>query len=295
MTIEFVDESTVKLIKSDVHDFDVAKAAWVSNFGTHASPVLPDDFKTDSWRVRDYQIYSELSYFHDDDKKRIKNLINFLYRERHMSPFEHGSFTFYIETPIFVAREFMRHRTFSYNETSGRYKELEPRFYLIDSNRPLTQKGSPGKYTFEAGTDEQYGTAFAQTTLAYSGAWSAYQTMLKSGVAREVARNVLPVGIMTSFYATCNPRNLMQFLTLRNDKNALKEIRDVAVEMENIFAKKMPLTYAAYKKYDWREEREELQFLRAKVAQDEAYATYEQNIAQSALVSLPRRRKGILL
>jgi thymidylate synthase (FAD) len=296
MTIEFVDQSTVKLVKHNAHDFDVAKAAWVSNFGQHASPVLPEDFKTLPYRIRDYANYNELAYFEEEDKVRIKRLINFLYRERHMSPFEHGSFTFYIECPIFVAREFMRHRTFSYNETSGRYKELEPRFYLIDSERPLTQVGTPGKYTFEAGTDEQYGITFAHTTSSYITAWHAYQKMLENGVAREVARNVLPVGIMTSFYATCNPRNLMQFLTLRNDKNALKEIRDVAVAMENIFATKMPLTYAAYKKYDWRDERTELEFLRAKVAQDEAYETYAENLRVPDLYpAIPRRRKKVSL
>jgi thymidylate synthase (FAD) len=208
-----------------------------------------------------------------------------------------------VDTPIFVAREFMRHRTFSYNETSGRYKELEPRFYLIDSDRPVVQKGKVGAYRFDGGTDEQYGHVFASTSLAYSGAWSAYQNMLGLGVAREVARNVLPVGIMTQFYATANPRNIMQFLLLRNDDNALAEIRDVAEQIEQQFAKAMPLTYAAYKKYDWREEKVELTRLRAQVAQMEAYETYADNInASPALLGLTgngrngkvRGRRGVM-
>lgn len=274
--MEFVDHSTVKLVQSNATDLMVAKAAWVSNFGKDGLPSLPDDLKTIKWR----QQY-DLDSWDNEDKKRIQGLINFLYRERHMSPFEHGSMTFMVDTPIFVAREFMRHRTFSYNETSGRYKELEPRFYLINSDRPVVQKGKVGAYRFDGGTDEQYGHVFASTTLAYSNAWEAYQNMLGRGVAREVARNVLPVGIMTQFYATANPRNVMQFLLLRNDDNALAEIRDVAVQIEEQFAKEMPYTYEAFKKFDWRSEKAELADLRAKVAQMEAYETYADNIAKT--------------
>lgn len=278
MTIEFVDKSTVKLVKSSANDLDVALAAWVSNNGSN----LPKDIMTPMWRLKNGP-----NYYSDDtsqkDWDRIQGLINFLYRERHMSPFEHGSMTFFIDTPIFVAREFMRHRTFSYNETSGRYKELEPRFYLIDSDRPVVQKGKVGAYKFDGGTDEQYGHVFASTTIAYSGAWNAYKNMLDQGVAREVARNVLPVGTMTQFYATANPRNIMQFLLLRNDDNALYEIREVAKVIEEQFAEQMPLTYSAFKKYDWRDEKVELENLRKRVAQYEAEESYRENIYSNAI------------
>jgi len=276
LTIEFVDKSTAKLVQSNASDFMVAKAAWVSNFGKDGEVALPADLVTDKWRLRYADSVSELNL---DDQKRIGGLINFLYRERHMSPFEHGSLTFVVDTPIFVAREFMRHRTFSYNETSGRYKELEPRFYLIDSDRPVVQKGKVGAYSFDGGTDEQYGYTFASTTQSYQNSWGAYQNMLKCGVAREVARNVLPVGIMTQFYVTGNPRNWMQFFLLRNDKNALHEIRDVARQIEEQFAAQMPYVYEAYKKYDWRDERTELLELRKKVKQLEAFESYAPNIA----------------
>lgn len=271
--LEFVDHSTVKLFKHSASDVDVAMAAWVSNFGAHGEPTTPDGMPSYYDLINSYRSTRQV-----EGLRRIEGLINFLYRERHMSPFEHGSLTFFVDCPIFVAREFMRHRTFSYNETSGRYKELEPRFYLINDKRPVIQKGKVGAYRFDGGTDEQYGHVYASTTLAYSEAWDSYQSMLNNGVAREVARNVLPVGIMTQFYATANPRNIMQFLLLRNDDNALAEIREVAVQIEEIFAEKMPLTYAAFKKYDWRDERKELEFLRAKVAQDEAYETYFRNV-----------------
>lgn len=218
--VELVNESTVELIKHNASDEDVAYAAWVSNFAADAR---------------------------NRDTSRIEGLINFLYKNKHMSPFEHGSFTFFVDTPIFVAREFMRHRTFSYNETSGRYRQLEPRFYMPAEDRPLVQEGKVGSYTFTPGTEKQQKAVRKWTLRAYRLCWLMYKCMLKVGVAKEVARIVLPVGIMTQFYATANPRNIMQFLTLRNDKHALYEIRAVAVEIEKHFAQAMPLTYAAYR------------------------------------------------
>lgn len=219
--IETVHESKVELIKSNATDDDVAYAAWVSNFAADA-------------RKR--------------DTSHIAGLINFMYREKHMSPFEHGSFTFFIDTPLFVAREFFRHRTFSYNETSGRYKEMEGRFYVPPFERPLIQKGKVGAYTFENGKNSQYDLVVACHLKAFEVCWTQYQIMLGNGIAKEVARNVLPLSLYTQFYATVNPRNLMHFLTLRNDKHALYEIREVAKAMEAEFARVMPITYAAYDK-----------------------------------------------
>lgn len=217
--MKLVDRSTVELIKHNATDEDVAFAAWVSNFAQNAK---------------------------DKDTTNIWKLIRFLYSNKHMSPFEHGSFTFFVDTPIFVAREFMRHRTFSYNETSGRYKELEGRFYEPPEDRPLVQEGRVGAYTFGLGTRAQNKARKFFTRKAYGLSWRMYRCMLRVGIAKEVARNVLPLGIMTQFYATANPRNIMQFLLLRNDKHALYEIRAVAVEIEQEFAKAMPLTYRAF-------------------------------------------------
>lgn len=236
--IDFVDRSTVQLIKYSASDIDVAHAAWVSNFGAGAM---------------------------DRDTSDVSKLINFLYKNRHMSPFEHGSFTFFIDTPIFVAREFMRHRTFSYNETSGRYKELEPRFYLPNFNRPLRQAGRIGEYRFLPGTDDQYAALAQNQRHAMMTAWTAYQAALQDGVAREVARNVLPLATMTQFYATANPRNIMQFLMLRSDPNALEEIRLVAEAIERQFAEVMPLTYNAFVEYDWRKDKQRIIDLEAEV------------------------------
>lgn len=217
--VQFDDKMRVELIKCNASDVDVARAAWVSNYGEDAR---------------------------EKDAGRIEGLINFLYREKHMSPFEHGSFTFFVDVPIFVAREFMRHRTFSYNEVSGRYTTLKPKFYLPSIKRPVVQQGKIGNYYFTAGTDEQYAQMVARKKQTIELEWQNYLEQLDLGIAREVARDELGVGIYTQFYATVNPRNLMQFLTLRTASNALYEIRDTAEQMENFLELQMPLTWKVF-------------------------------------------------
>jgi thymidylate synthase (FAD) len=189
------------------------------------------------------------------DEAREVGLINYLMRDRHGSPFEHNSFTFYIEAPIFVFREFMRHRIASYNEESGRYKELSPVFYMPNLDRPLVQLGKPGAYEFEEGTHHQYSVVMSSVYSGVNAAWEMYQEMLKAEIAREVARIVLPLNIYSSMYVTMNARSLMNFLSLRTKREGShfpsfpqREIEMVAEKMENCFAEKMPLTYAAFNK-----------------------------------------------
>lgn len=149
------------------------------------------------------------------DGQRNKGLLNMLMRDRHGSPFEHVVFTWRIETPIFVAREFFRHRIASYNETSARYTELKPVFYVPGEDRPLVQEGKPGAYTFRLGDGFQWDEVVEATRAVARYTWAAYQRLLDRGIAREVARNVLPVNIYTSFYVTMNLRSLLNFLSLR--------------------------------------------------------------------------------
>ena len=279
--IEFVSESKVSLVATKGSDLTVAKAAWVSNFGDEAPEGIHYHFMRDDgeayWKrygitAPDHGIYNPFRDSYLGSYKRINGLIDFLYREQHMSPFEHGQMTFLIETPLFVRSEFHRHRTWSYNEMSGRYKELEPKFFL--SKKARTQKGKIGNYSFEEATPEQTGLYYAGKQRAVYTAWEVYQERLAAGIAKEQAREELPLSLMTKFYATANPRNIMQFLTLRNDEHALAEIREVAEKIEKFFAEAYPLTYAAYKKHDWRSAKSELEELRKKVAQYEAAETY---------------------
>ena len=180
-------------------------------------------------------------------------LLRYLMKRRHGSPFEHGLFTWAVEAPILVFRELMRHRVASYNETSGRYRELEPVFYVPDRDRALVQVGKPGAYTFEAGTEYQHDHVAEATEYSCEVAWRAYQDMLAAGVAREVARIVLPVGLYSSAYVTMNPRALMNFLSLRTIRDGstfpsfpMREIELVAEGMEADFAGLFPVTWQAF-------------------------------------------------
>jgi thymidylate synthase (FAD) len=147
----------------------------------------------------------------------------------------------------------MRHRTFSYNEESGRYRELEPEFYVPGPERKLVQVGKPGRYDFTEGTPEQHKLVAEATKDACRLAYAAYRDMLDAGIAREVARTVLPVGLYSSMYATCNARALMNFLSLRTRREdsafpsfPQREIEMVAERMESEWAAVMPLTHAAF-------------------------------------------------
>lgn len=141
----------------------------------------------------------------------------------------------------------------SYNEESGRYRELQPHFYVPDEARKLVQEGRPGKYVFVEGTQAQQELVGRVMEDSYVHAYEAYQEMLAAGVAREVARAVLPVGLFSSMYATCNARSLMHFLGLRTQHELAKvpsfpqrEIEMVGEKMEAEWARLMPLTHAAF-------------------------------------------------
>lgn len=180
-------------------------------------------------------------------------LISYLMKNRHGSPFEKGVFEFRVECPIFVAREFMRHRIASYNETSGRYRQLDPVFWTPAPARPLIQEGKPGAYIMKPGTFQQYHAAVISLKNSCYIAYENYENMLNAGICREVARACLPVSIYTSFYVTMNARSLMNFLSLRvDDPDAMfpskpqYEIESVAILMEDFFRRKMPLTHRAF-------------------------------------------------
>lgn len=227
--IIFRDDVTVELVDSMASDLSVVKAAKVSTKGEGSAMEI--------------------------DAENSAGLINYLMRDRHGTPFEHNSMTFFISAPIFVFREFMRHRIASYNEESGRYKELNPVFYVPNESRNLVQSGKPGSYDFTPGTDQQYDIVEKETKEACTRSYAAYLAMLDVGVAREVARGVLPVATYSSMYVTMNARSLMNFLSLRTKSEdstypsfPQREIEMVAEKMEEKFAGLMPITHQTFEK-----------------------------------------------
>lgn len=173
-------------------------------------------------------------------------LINFLMRERHGTPFEHNAITFHVKCPIFVAREWFRHRIGSFNEFSARYAEMPNDFFVPEACEMRTQVGKPGSYTFE-----QLRPAVAEAAVEIMEgvnrwAWDAYKHLLDHGVAKELARSVLPMGTYTQFYWTVNARSLMNFLSLRSAETAQREIREYSRAIEPMFQQLMPHTYEAW-------------------------------------------------
>ena len=173
-------------------------------------------------------------------------LIRFLMRDRHGTPFEHNSFRFHIRTPIFVAREWFRHRIGSFNEFSMRYAKATDEFYVPAPEDVRTQVGKPGSYSFEQVSLEIAEQTREELQAVYEAAYDTYQRLVELGVARELARCVLPVGAYTEFYWTVNARALMNFISLRAAETAQREIRRYAEACEVFFAEKMPITHAAF-------------------------------------------------
>ena len=175
-----------------------------------------------------------------------EGLIRFLMRDRHGTPFEHNSFRFHIRCPIFVAREWMRHRVGSFNEFSLRYAKATDDFYVPEAEDVRSQVGKPGAYSFEAVSDEVAEETLEKLRAVYGHAYATYQELVELGVARELARCALPVGAYTEFYWTVNARSLMNFVSLRNAETAQREIRRYAEACERFLEQQMPVTYAAF-------------------------------------------------
>lgn len=189
---------------------------------------------------------ARVSTGNDQSDRPHEGLVKRLWRDQHTSTFEHNTLTVMAEVPIFVAREWMRHRTFAYNEISARYTEMEPVFYVPGEDRPLVQTGKAMDYRREAGNKHQRARSSAAHRMTAEDAWDDYQDMIEFGIAREVARNVLPVSLYTRFYATANLRNWLHFISLRTDPTALWEIRDAAYQVEAIVKDRWPVAWSAF-------------------------------------------------
>lgn len=216
---DLLDSGEVELLKSMASDLDVVNAARVS-----------------------------FSSYQDEIDEKSIGLINYLMKNKHATPFEHAVFKFRIKAPIFVTREWMRHRWSSFNEMSMRYHiPNEIQYYIPAYNKIRKQVGKPGAYTFEEIEhpeikDVVY-SIFKQSIL---DADEAYYKLIELGVAKEIARCVLPVTQYTEFIWTVNARSLINFISLRNDNNAQYEINEYAKIIEKIFQEKMPITHEAF-------------------------------------------------
>lgn len=224
--IEMSSEITVKLIRQMASDEAVVQAAQVSVLGEN------------------------------NPKTDMPRLINYLMESRHGSPFEHNAFTFFVEAPIFTIREWQRHRISSFNEMSGRYSIMKPKFYTPDHIRLLTNIGTSARPEMAAGTEEQKLHLRLRDQHVAKIAWAEYERSIQSGISNELARTILPLSIYTQMYWTVNARSLMNFLSLRvMSENSLhisrpqREIEMGAEQVEKYFHDYMPRTHEAFVKH----------------------------------------------
>lgn len=235
--ITFKSESDVELIQSMGCDSIIAKAARVSTRGQTADTI---------------------------PESEVSGLLRYLMQHRHGTPFEAGAMTFFIRAPIFVWREFHRHRIgFSFNEESARYKTLDPVFYLPRSDRPMMKVDGwkPGRPKFTESPKLVHAQLCENLRTSYLCGYNNYLNNLQMGIDPGLARDCLPVGIYSSCWVTCNPRSLMHFLSLRTHRPLslrthrpdaqkvsypLWEIEQVANQLEARFAELFPITHSAF-------------------------------------------------
>jgi thymidylate synthase (FAD) len=220
-TISVLDHGFVRLDDSMASDLSVVNGARVS-FARHKTEMDESD----------------------------EGLIRFLMRDRHGTPFEHNAFRFHVRAPLFVAREWFRHRVGSFNEFSMRYAKATDDFYLPEPEDVRSQVGKPGAYSFEPVDPELAERTREELQALYDAAYTTYTRLVEEGVARELARLAMPMGAYTEFYWTVNARSLMNFISLRAAETAQREIRRYAEACERFFAEKMPVTHAAFVKSD---------------------------------------------
>lgn len=241
--VTFRSDMTVQYIRGIADDQGVIDAAKVSTLGALAQSAS--------------DAYADLTP--DEFEKKLARdtgFINFLTANRHGSPFEHNCMTFLVSAPIFVFREFMRHRIgISYNEESGRYSILGAEFFIPGPERALQQIGKPGAYHYVAGTESQYESTREVHENTARVAYAGYERLIDEGVAKEVARMSLPLNIFSTMYVTLNARSMMSFLSLRTKREdstfpsyPQREIEMVAEQMEAVFAELMPITHATFDK-----------------------------------------------
>jgi len=178
-------------------------------------------------------------------EEKDKKLINYLLKHSHETPFEQSVFKFHVKCPLFVARQWFRHRMASYNEISGRYTEMKEEFFLPEKLR--SQKAL--NYEYEDFDGEKSKELIREIDQCNQQCYALYQKLINLDVAKEQARIVLPLALYTEFYWSINARSLMNFLSLRAEKHAQLEIRQYAQAILQMFKTKMPWTFEAFQKF----------------------------------------------
>lgn len=227
----------VALIQSVGDDTSIVNSARVS-MNKQSDALSPNRVFQDPSYLAEEQSWRKEQEVKYNEAEKDKKLIKYLLEHNHGTPFEHNSLTFHVKCPIFIARQWMRHRISSFNEVSGRYVEMKDEFYIPQSFRKQSASNR------QASVNEGLEPAFEEhSQVVYKksmqDAFRHYQELLKAGVCREQARAVLPLGTYTEFYWTCNLRSFLHFVELRDHPGAQWEIQQYSKAMlefvKNVF------------------------------------------------------------
>lgn len=214
----------------------------------HGFVRLVDSMGSDLSVVRAARVSYDAGWRAGEDEKSDHRLINYLWRNHHSTPFESVTFTFEVKAPIFVFRQWHRHRTWSYNELSARYKELPEEFY-VPKVELIGEQSKDNKQVRSLNTDSDFSKRDHE--LMYfeehcKQAFALYRSLLESGWPRELARSVLPVNTYSHMFCTVNLLNLLKFVTLRDHGHAQWEIRTYAQAMKELITPIVPVTMKAF-------------------------------------------------
>jgi thymidylate synthase (FAD) len=190
---------------------------------------------------------ARISFGKANEGKDCENLINYLMEHDHSSPFEMAELIFEIKAPIFIARQWFRHRTASYNEISLRYTEPSKDYFIPEEFREQSKTNKQGSVAMESKVNGRI--AKIETQMTMENAWKSYEYLIGLGVCREQARMVLPTAYFTTFIYKTNLKNLLHFVKLRMHDTAQAEIRWYAEQIAEIIAEKFPLTWQAFKRF----------------------------------------------
>jgi thymidylate synthase (FAD) len=214
----------------------------------HGLVRLVEHMGSDLSIVRNARVSYDAEWRAGEDEGKDIKLLNYLLKNGHTSPFESCQFTFEVKAPIFVFRQWHRHRTWSFNEISARYAELPEEYYVPAIDQITTQSTSNKQMR----TTEQHPSAENIQQAIFSagqGAFVTYKTLIEAGCPRELARSVLPVGTYSHMFATVDLHNLMHFLRLRLHSHAQYEIRVYAEAMLNLVEPIVPHSIAAFREH----------------------------------------------
>lgn len=209
---------------------------------------LVDHMGSDLSIVRSARVSYNAQWRTGEDEGKDAKLIQYLVKNRHTTPFESVTFTFDIKAPIFVFRQWHRHRTWAYNEVSARYTELPEEYYIPEADNITTQSTSNKQMR----TEEIHPEAFIMRELmmqANQHAFVIYHDLLARGCPRELARSVLPVATYSQMFGTVNLHNLFHFLGLRTHSHAQHEIRVYALAMLELIRPVVPIAVAAWEEH----------------------------------------------